>query len=155
MACNAGSAQELWLRNDLAAHSQLCTLAYWHQARFTAGSHPDDTDVQALWDDLYAANADVILNGHDHNYQRWAPMAPDGGSDSARGIVEFIVGTGGTTIVANAGTRPANLVTNENGTYGFLQLTLRPTGYDYQFVPATQRDGAAGVYTDQGSGNCH
>jgi hypothetical protein len=159
--CNKGSDQEVWLRNDLATHSQLCTLAYWHQARFTAGGHKDDPDVQALWDDLYAANADVILNGHDHNYQRYVPMNPDGGADPARGIVEFIIGTGGTTIVNNTFSTPATLATHENGTFGVLRLTLRPTGYDYEFLPSGERDGGTshedggGLYTDKGSGSCH
>jgi hypothetical protein len=161
VACSKGSAQETWLRNDLATHSQLCTLAYWHQARFTAGGHADDTDVQALWDDLYAANADIVLNGHDHNYQRFVPQSPDGGADPERGIVEFIVGTGGTTIVYNTNSIPKNLVVHENGTFGILRLTLHPTGYDFEFVPSGERDGGVsqkdggGLFTDMGSASCH
>jgi len=183
VSCSAGSKQEKWLKADLASHTNLCTLAYWHQARFTAGSHANDSDLGALWDDLYAAGADIVLNGHDHNYQRFAAMAPDGGSDPSHGIVEFIVGTGGTGILANthmsphdlhASGVPSTLVAYEDGTFGILKLTLRPTGYDYEFVAAGNRtdggtwhgqgpSGEGGVTTvvsgsafvDKGSGNCH
>ena len=176
---NAASRAEA----DLAAHTSLCTLAYWHQARFTAGSHTNDPDLGALWEDLYAAGADIVLNGHDHNYQRFAAMAPDGGSDPGHGIVQFIVGTGGTGILANTHMSPhdlhpsgvpSTLVAYEDGTFGILKLTLRPTGYDYEFVAAGNRaDGgtwhgegpsgeggvttvvSASTFVDKGSGNCH
>jgi hypothetical protein len=156
--CNAGSAQELWLKNDLATHQNLCTLAYWHQARFTAGCHANDTDLQAIWDDLYAANADIVLNGHDHDYQRFVPVNASGTADPQRGIVEFIVGTGGTTISCSTGaTVPATLAAHEDGTFGILSLALHPTGYDYEFVAGARRDGGAhsGSTTDHGSGTCH
>jgi hypothetical protein len=183
ISCSAGSRQEKWLKADLASHANLCTLAYWHQARFTAGSHTSDPDLGALWDDLYAAGADVVLNGHDHNYQRFGAMAPDGGSDPSHGIVEFIVGTGGTGILANTHMSPhdlhpsgvpSTLVAYEDGTFGILKLTLRPTGYDYEFVAAGNRgdggtwhgEGPSGeggmttvvsgsAFVDKGSGNCH
>jgi hypothetical protein len=150
IACDEGSAQERWLKADLAAHTQRCTLAYWHQPRFTAGCHADDTDVQALWNDLYAANADVILNGHEHDYQRFVPMNPSGLADDRRGLVEFIVGTGGTRISCPTHTTTSTLAAHENGTYGILRLTLRPASYDYRFVPVAGRS-----YSDTGSGRCH
>ena len=157
--CSAGSAQEVWLKADLAAHTNVCTLAYWHQARFTAGCHTNDTDLGALWDDLYAANADVILNGHDHDYQRFVPMNTSGVADPQHGIVEFIVGTGGTTIsCGTSGTPPSTLAKSESGTFGILRLTLHPTSYDYEFLAAgdagvSSRDG--GAFTDKGTGLCH
>jgi acid phosphatase type 7 len=94
--CEAGSPEETWLRADLAAHPVACTLAYWHKPLFSSGSaHGNDLEMKALWQALYEASADVIVNGHDHDYERFAPQAPDGSLDSHRGIREFVVGTGG------------------------------------------------------------
>jgi hypothetical protein len=92
----AGSAEERWLRADLGAHPVACSLAYWHKPLFSSGSaHGDDPQMKALWQAFYDANADVVVNGHDHDYERFAPQAPDGTLDSVRGIREFVVGTGG------------------------------------------------------------
>ena len=93
--CGAGSPQETWLRQDLAAHPTSCTLAYWHHPRFSFGEHGNDTATQALWQALYDNGAEIVLSGHDHNYQRWSPQTPSGTTDATRGIREFVVGTGG------------------------------------------------------------
>ncbi len=94
--CDAGSREVKWLRADLAAHPAACTLAYFHKPLFSSGSaHGNDPEMKALWQALYDAHAEVVVNGHDHNYERFAPQNPDGASDSARGIREFVVGTGG------------------------------------------------------------
>ena len=93
--CQAGSAQERWLRADLAAHPAACTLAYWHHPRFNSGEHGNSAEMQPIWQALYDAGAEVVLSGHDHHYERFAPQAPDGSSDPQRGIREFVVGTGG------------------------------------------------------------
>src|SRR5206468_10877660 len=94
--CQAGSPQERWLRADLAAHPAACTLAYWHHPRFSSGSnHGSSSALQPIWQALYDANADVVLSGHEHNYERFAPQDPAGRADAGRGIREFVVGTGG------------------------------------------------------------
>jgi acid phosphatase type 7 len=147
--CDAGSPQETWLRNDLAAHPAACTLAYWHHPRFSSGEHGDNPSVAALWEALYAAGADVVLNGHDHDYERFAAQTPAGAPDPASGIREFVVGTGGKSHYAFRALRPNSEVHNGD-TYGILKLTLHPQGYDWQFVPES-----GGTFTDSGSGSCH
>jgi hypothetical protein len=144
----ATSAQVTWLKNDLAAAGNRCVLAYWHKPRFTAGNYSDHTNYQPFWQALYDANADVVINGHDHNYQRYFPLSPSGARDDARGLVEFVVGTGGRS---HYGIRAdSRRVTADGGTYGVLQMTLRATGYEWQFRPEAGR-----TYTDSGSASCH
>ena len=150
VSCAAGSAQETWLRNDLATNSKPCTLAYWHHPRFNSGaSHGDNTDVAPLWAALYDYNADVILNGHEHVYERFAPQTPSGAADALRGIRQFTVGTGGRSHYT-FGTIKANSQVREGNTYGVLKLTLRAGAYDWQFVPV-----AGATFTDSGTGSCH
>jgi hypothetical protein len=143
----AGSAQERWLRADLAANPSICTLAYWHKPRFSSGLHGNISASQALWQALYDYGADVVLNGHDHTYERFAPQNPNGQAD-ARGIREFVVGTGGAGLYSFPSIKPNSQVRN-NSTYGVLKLTLHPTSYDWQFVPI-----AGQSFTDSGSANC-
>ena len=136
--CWPTSPQGNWLRQDLAAHTNFCTLAYWHIPLFSSGGRASSR-YRTFWDALYAADADVVLNGHDHTYERFAPQRPDAMADPVRGIREFVVGTGGsnhtsfTTTFANSEVRNAS-------TYGVLKLTLPPTGYDWQFVPEAGQD---------------
>ena len=139
--------ESTWLDGDLAAHPSACVLAYWHHPRFTSGTSGGDNAVGAFWKVLYAHGATIVLNGHDHDYERFAPQNPSGRPDP-KGIREFIVGTGGATLGSFAGTAPNSEVRNNN-TYGVLQLTLRPGGYDWRFVPV---DGDS--FTDTGSGTC-
>lgn len=149
--CEAGSRQEKWLRADLAAHPAVCTLAYWHKPLFSSGAaHGDDLEMKALWEALYQANADVVLNGHDHDYERFAPQDPDGKSDPRRGIREFVVGTGGNHERPFAATPQPNSEVRNTGTFGVLKLTLKAKSYDWQFVPEEGK-----TYTDSGSGVCH
>jgi fibronectin type 3 domain-containing protein len=149
VACGAGSAQETWLKADLAAHPNYCTLAYWHHPSFNSGHDSNLTAMQALLQDLYNADADVILGGHAHDYERFAPQNPSGQLDNARGIRQFVVGTGGAFFTA-MGTIKPNSQVREDSTYGVLKLTLHPTSYDWQFVPE-----AGKTFTDSGSSNCH
>ena len=146
--CSVGSPEETWLRADLAAHPARCTLAYWHHPRFSGGAVGGDAMMLPIWQALYAKNADLILTGHAHNYQRFAPMTASGKRDAKRGIREFVVGTGGHDH------HPAAAVTNteviNDTTFGVLKLTLRGTGYDWQFVPV-----AGASFTDSGSTACH
>jgi hypothetical protein len=147
--CFAGSPQETWLRADLAAHKNTCTLAYWHHPRFSGGQVTSESDMQQFWQDLYDANADLVLTGHAHNYQRFAPQTATGVFDPVRGITEFVVGTGGNPTLHPAAPI-ANTAVMNNNTWGVLRLTLRNSGYDWQFLPV-----AGGGFTDSGSFPCH
>ena len=106
-------------------------------------------EVGALWDDLYAAGAEVIVNGHDHDYERFAPQAPSGAADAAKGIRQFVVGTGGAALRSFATIR-ANSQVRNGVTHGAIKLTLDTAGYTWQFIPA-----GSGTFTDSGSGTCH
>jgi hypothetical protein len=147
--CQAGSLQEKWLKADLAAHPTLCTLAYWHQPRFSSALHGNDPASDAFWQDLYQAGADVVLNGHDHAYERFGPQTPGAIADPERGIREFVVGTGGNSLYPFLKTQSNSEVRN-NQTYGVLKLTLHPKGYDWQFVPEKGK-----TFTDSGTSACH
>ena len=148
--CEAGSPQEKWLRGDLAQHPAACTLAYWHKPLFSSGSaHGNDLEMKHLWQALYDANAEIVVNGHDHNYERFAPQAPDGSADPARGIREFVAGTGGKNL-RPMGPPVLNSEVSSSEAFGVLKLTLRTNGYDWQFIPQAGRS-----FTDSGSANCH
>ena len=145
----AGSVQEQWLRADLARNTKPCVLAYWHHPRFSSGSHGSSTVLQPLWQALYDYNAEIVISGHDHNYQRFAPQTSDGTADPVRGIREFVVGTGGESHY----TFPAPIANTEAynyDTFGVLKLTLSASSYSWEFIPV-----AGGTYRDSGSGSCH
>jgi hypothetical protein len=146
--CEADSPQGVWLQEDLAAHPSECTLAYWHQPRFSSGTHGGDEAVDGFWRLLYDAGADVVLNGHDHSYERFAPQTPDGASDPGRGIRQFVVGTGGAALRPIPREAP-NSELRDAMTHGYVRMTLRSGGYDWQFVPV-----AGGSFTDSGTGAC-
>jgi acid phosphatase type 7 len=151
--CRRGSRQERWLRHDLATHPARCILAYWHEPRFSSGPHGQEPVYDDFWRDLYAAGADVVLNGHDHVYERFAPQDPNAQYDPARGIRAFVVGTGGKNHYAPAyafRTVQPNSEVRDSQTFGVLELTLHQGGYSWRFVPA-----AGGTFTDAGSGRCH
>jgi hypothetical protein len=134
----AGSAQERWLRRDLAVTSKRCLLAFWHHPRFSSGTHHgNNPSVAPFWNDLYAAQADLVLNGHEHNYERFARQAPNGRA-SAQGIREFVVGTGGNGHYRFGPPKPNSQARNDT-TFGVLKLTLHPTSYSWQFVADTGR----------------
>ena len=147
LAVGVGSVQEQWLRADLAANRTLCTLAYWHHPYFSSGAHGDHPMMHDLFQALYDAGADVVVSGHDHDYEHFHRQNPDGVLDP-NGIKEFVVGTGGTTL------RPfdiikANSAVRDSVTHGVLKLTLHPTSYDWQFIPV-----AGESFTDSGSRPC-
>ena len=146
---SAGSLQEKWLRADLAASSAHCTLAYWHHPVFSSGLHGDIAIMKDILHALYEFNADVAITGHDHNYERFAPQTVDGVADPARGIREFVVGTGGRSLTPVLIARP-NSEKRYFREYGVLRLELDSQGYTWEFVPVT-----AGVTVDSGSGVCH
>jgi acid phosphatase type 7 len=148
--CKAGSRQERWLKGDLAANRNRCVLAYWHHPRFSSGLNGNGgrAATTAFWRALYAARADVVLNGHDHDYERFAPQTPEGRADSARGIRQFVVGTGGKRLL---GWRvlARNSEVRQNTTFGVLELTLEADRYTWTFLPE-----AGATFADVGSETC-
>jgi acid phosphatase type 7 len=147
--CAAGSPQERWLKADLAAHPNQCTLAFWHHPRFGSTAAGVDDSLLAFWRALHDAGAELVLNGHNHFYERLAPQAPSGRRDRTRGIRQFIVGTGGEQHHRPSAAAP-NSEVRDHTTFGVLELTLRSDGYDWEFAPE-----AGGTFSDSGSGTCH
>ena len=143
------SPQGRWLAGDLAKSRRFCTLAYFHHPRFSSGPHALSPRAERLWDALSSAGVDVVVSGHDHIYERFAPMTADGRRDDRTGIREFVVGTGGYSHYQFARNAKNSEVRN-NTTFGVLKLTLHARGYDWQFVPVRGRH-----FTDSGSGICH
>jgi hypothetical protein len=149
--CDAESSQARWLRADLDAHRSICTLAIWHQPRFSSGLEPSSPSMQPLWQVLYAEDADVVLNGHNHAYERFAPQTPNGQRDLRRGIREFVVGTGGRSHYPfSGGELQPNSEVRDDTTFGVLKLSLAPNRYSWRFVPI-----AGERFSDSGSSDCH
>jgi hypothetical protein len=147
--CGPGSPQYAWLQQDLAANAKDCLAAYFHHPRFSAGYlHGNSLRVQPFWDVLYESSADFVFGGNDHNYQRWAPLTPAGVPDPARGIRQFVVGTGG-AIHYRIDTVPADVEAWNADTFGVLKLTLHPGSYEWTFLPQ-----AGKTFTDSGSTPC-
>ena len=146
--CAPDSAQGRWLAADLAASRATCTLAIFHHPRFSSGQHGDLVAMDDFWRPLYAAGVDVIVNGHDHDYERFAPQDPDGQVDETRGIRQFVVGTGGAPLRNFARVAPNSEVRLANG-YGVLKLTLRDGSYDAEFIVA------GNDFRDRGTEDCH
>ena len=150
VSCSSNSPQVTWLRADLAASGARCTLAYWHHPRFSSGSnHGSSTSVQPLYQALYDHDADLILVGHEHNYERFAPLTPTGSIDTSRGIRQFVVGTGGRS---HYGFGPAitGSEVRDGSALGVLKITLEAGSYDWQFLPV-----AGQTFTDSGTQTCH
>lgn len=143
-----GSLQQAWLKEDLEANASACTAAYFHYPLFTSSQYGPNSEVRPLWQTLYAHGVEVIINGHHHQYERFAPQDPDGRPDGKLGIRQFVVGTGGSSLygfIASA----ANSEVRASA-YGVLKLTLQPAGYTWEFisVPGTS-------FRDSGTGSCH
>jgi hypothetical protein len=147
--CGVGSAQEQWLRADLAANPTACTLAYWHHPRFSSGMHGSHVEYVPFWNALYEHGAELVLTAHDHNYERFAPQDANGTADSLRGVRQFVVGTGGKSLRSLASLQP-NSEVFDGDTFGVLKLTLHSGSYDWEFVPEL-----GGSFTDAGSEACH
>lgn len=143
----ANSAQGQWLRSDLASSPRRCTVAYWHHPLFSSGPNGDSPEMRDFWRLLYDAGADLVLVGHDHDYERFAPQDPDGRPDPARGIRQFVVGTGGATPYMFITLR-ANSEVRLTPVFGVLKLTLQADSYNWEFIPVAGRG-------DSGSGQCH
>jgi len=151
--CSAGSPQDLWLQKDLAGHAKSCIVAFGHHALYSSGvlkSHAIHPELRQLWRDLYNAHADLVLNGHEHSYERFAPQDPYGNLDEKRGIQEFVVGTGGRDHGPLGFPIPNSQVRNAD-TFGVLKLTLSPGKYSWEFVPVE----GASEFHDSGAGTCH
>lgn len=147
-SCKPGSEQERWLRKDLAANPRPCTLAYWHQPMFSSIEGLDS--VRPLWDALYEAGADLILNGHKHGYERFAPQRPDGTRDAARGIRQIVAATGGSPDFLPFGAPEPNSEVRATRVHGVLKLTLSSASYRWDFLPASDT-----TFTDSGATACH
>jgi hypothetical protein len=148
--CDEGSPQEEWLRNDLASNSAICTLAYWHHPLFSSGKHGNNPIMEPIWQALYDHGVDVVLNGHDHDYERFAPQDPQGAADPEQGIRQFVVGSGGRSHYIFPETPLPNSEVQNDNTYGVLKLTLFPTGYNWEFIPVEGK-----TFSDLGSADCH
>ena len=143
------SPQGQWLANDLAKHQTRCTLAYFHHPRFSSGPHGRRQSAVDLWAALSKAGVDVVVNGHDHIYERFGPMTEDGDRDNENGMREFIVGTGGDSHYDIENVAAHSEVRNDE-TYGVLLLTLHADSYNWRFVPVAER-----TFSDSGTGSCH
>ena len=142
------SSQVAWLRAELAAGDTKCTLAIWHEPRFSSGPNGSYAHVRDVWRALYDANADVVVNGHEHMYERFAPQDPEGRSDPARGIRQFVVGTGGAELSSPRARLPNSEIVGSD--WGVIKLTLGDDDYRWEFVPV-----AGASFRDSGSGRCH
>jgi acid phosphatase type 7 len=150
VSMSAGSAQETWLGADLAASTKRCTIAYWHHPRFSSGSnHGSSTQSAGVFQALYDAGAEIVIVGHDHEYERFAPQTPNGASDPVAGIREFVVGTGGAGLYSFATPLP-NSEVRDATSHGVLKLTLSDGSYTWEFIPV-----AGDSFRDSGSGTCH
>lgn len=151
--CFAGSPQERWLRSELAAHADKNILAYWHIPRFSSGEHGGNVSYAPFWHALYDARADIVLNGHGHNYERFAPQDPDGRPDPDRGIRQFVVGTGGTYLRPFPGPPLPTTEVRDDDTHGVLKLTLYQDRYRWVFLPAASDDVDSGMasFSDAGT----
>jgi Calcineurin-like phosphoesterase len=147
--CDARSKEVAWLQADLAANRTQCVLAYWHHPRYRSGPHGNNAAVGALWTTLATAGAELVLNGHDHDYERFAPQSASGTVDPSAGLVEFVVGTGGNNHYQFGAIEP-NSRAHDNTSFGVLQVTLAPGSWTSRFVPVAGR-----TYSDSASGTCH
>jgi acid phosphatase type 7 len=145
--CGAGSPEEQWLRSDLAANPATCTLAFLHKPRWSSGKSGSTAELDTLWRVLAGARVDVVLSGHDHHYERFAPLDGDG-TPTATGVREFVVGTGGKEHY-DVVTPIANSVVHDTDAFGVLTLALRPGSYEWSFVPE-----ASARFTDRGTATC-
>jgi 3',5'-cyclic AMP phosphodiesterase CpdA len=152
LAAPQHAAQLEWLRQDLAHHPARCTLAYWHHPLYSSGGHGSIPKMRDVWEVLWRAGAEIVLSGHDHDYERFAPQDADARPDAQRGIREFVVGTGGaypTPFLRTA----ANSEVRDASQFGVLRLRLLDGGYEWEFMPAGELP--AGAVPDRGRGSCH
>ena len=138
-----------WLETDLRQHKQRCVLAFWHHARYSSGPHGSDARTQALWSMLYRHGVSVVVAGHDHDYERFAPMNAQGERDDLHGMRSFVVGTGGAILYELDARHPLSEAWNDTE-WGVLKLMLRQDSYAWEFLPV-----ASGTFRDAGSAQCN
>jgi acid phosphatase type 7 len=151
VSCETGQEQEQWLKSDLAAHSSKCTLAILHRPYFNTTTPSGSSYTRPLWSDFDAAGVDVVVSGHYHWYERFKPQNSSGAIDLNKGIRQFIVGTGGALYMINSDGWAPNSEVHFDNVFGVIRFTLRPDGYDWQFVPEAGKES----FTDSGSDVCH
>lgn len=147
--CGAGSAEIAWLKADLAAHPSNCSLAYWHHPRYSSGEHGNNDSMDEIWDVLYDGGVDLALAGHDHSYERFAPMDKAGNIAPDMGITSFVVGTGGREFYEFDEILPTSRA-RASGVAGVIELTLQPGSWSSRFVPVPD-----GAFTDRAQDVCH
>jgi acid phosphatase type 7 len=151
LSCDAASDQEKWLRSDLEASNAFCTLAIWQDPRFSSSARAGGSHrVKPFWDALYEHGAEAVVNGDEHNYERFAPQTPIGSPDAEFGIREFVAGTGGNGLDIIEEPRQAGSEIISDDTYGVIKFTLHPGSYDWEFIPEAGLE-----FRDTGSGVCH
>lgn len=148
--CGPGTAQYEWLEEQLTARPTECVLAVWHEPRFSSGRHGPNPEVDPLVRLLYREGAELVVNGHDHSYERFAPARPNGQVDRQHGLRQFISGSGGADHYVRGDQASPHSEVFDNTSYGVLRLKLKPGSYDWDFIPVEGSD-----FTDAGSGNCH
>jgi hypothetical protein len=149
--CGTASPQGQWLRDDLEAHPNQCTLAYFHTPRYSSGlKHGNDLNTRDFWQVLYEHGAELVMGGNDHNYERFGPQSPDGVADPVDGIRQFVVGTGGRFLRPVSDPPEPNSEALDNTTFGILHLELMAGSYEWEFVPVTP-----GGFSDSGTAACH
>jgi len=141
--------QEKWLADNLSTNRSVCTLAYWHRPLFSSGVHGQSAAMRRIWDILYEHNADLVLSGHDHHYERFLAQNPAGVRDSVRGITKIVAGTGGGTLTGVRSKLMPNSAARVQGRFGVLVLTLGPTDYRSEFLET------GGRVWDPSGGHCH
>lgn len=146
---SSDSLQIKWLQEDLDSHPGLCSLAYWHHPRWTSGTSGNNGHTATIWQLLYDHGVEVVVNGNEHMYERFAPMDPNGMLDLAHGIREFVAGTGGVSHYPLGEIQPNSQV-RDNTTFGVLKFMLYSDGYDWEFIPIMEYS-----FTDNGSERCH
>lgn len=147
--CEMGSAQQQWLKADLAKNTKQCTLAYWHHPRYSSGVHGNQPQMADLWQTLYDGGAELVLSGHDHLYERFAPQNAQGGLDQTKGLRQFVIGTGGKSLYPFKNLRP-NSEVRAMGVYGVLKMELQSNSYHWQFLAANTDE-----FDEQGQDLCH
>ncbi|PSW03729.1 metallophosphoesterase [Photobacterium lipolyticum] len=149
--CESDSPQGLWLQANLLKHPSTCTLAIWHQPRFSSGHIGNNPGLSDFWQMLYDAGAELVISGHSHGYERFAPQDVNGAIDTLQGIRQFVVGTGGVNVVTIPESEIApNSEVHDGDTHGVIKLTLNPGSYEWEFIPVEGK-----VFSDSGSTPCH
>lgn len=148
--CGPGTPQHTWLKQKLSDHGAKCSMGVWHTPLYSSGFHGDDSRVLPLYRLLYKSGAELIVNGHDHNYERMAPARPTGKIDWKLGVQQFIVGTGGAPLRGKGSTDAAHSRTFQDDAWGVLRLRLRKASYTWEFLPVEGE-----TYSDKGERRCH